>query len=282
MTAAMRACPRSSVSAVNRQQAPHRRPHPPLSLRNALAQPHRGALELVGLAGLYGVYELIRGFGSTSLEAARRHAADVVALELHVHVSGERALQSWVQHVPALPGLLGLAYVTLHLAATAATLTWIHRAHRERFPLVRTTLVIATGIALAIYVVYPAAPPRLAGLGFADTVSAKSHVNLSSDLLGSLYNPFAAVPSLHFGYALLVGAAVFSLARSRRAKVFGAAYPVFMLFDIVATGNHFLFDAAAGGAVVIVAWFVARRIVAPAAQHAGAERPPRALAGAMS
>src|SRR5207247_6343624 len=86
--------------------------------------------------------------------------------------------------------------------------------------------------------------------------------NLSSDALGSLYNPFAAVPSLHFGYALLVGAVVFALARRRWVRLIGAAYPPFMLFTIVATGNHFLFDAAAGGVVMVIAWLAARALLA--------------------
>ena len=114
-----------------------------------------------------------------------------------------------------------------------------------------------------MYVVYPAAPPRLSGLGFADTVTDNAGINLSSESLGSLYNPFAAVPSLHFGYALLVGGVVFALARRRWVRWIGAAYPPFMLFTIVATGNHFLLDAAAGGLVTVLAFVAARRLAGP-------------------
>ena len=168
--------------------------------------------------------------------------------------------------------LLGFAYMSLHFGATSAALIWVHRSHRERFALVRTTLVVSTAISLAIYVLYPAAPPRLAGMGFADTVTDKAGINLSSDALGSLYNPFAAVPSLHFGYALLVGVTVAVLARRRWVRWIGAAYPPFMLFTIVATGNHFIFDAVAGGIVVVVAYFVARALVADPGRQARAPR----------
>jgi hypothetical protein len=220
---------------------------------------HSGKVELAAIAALYGLYEGVRGFGSASLETARAHTADIVALERHAGVFVERPVQGAVDHLPLVPAFLGFAYMSLHLAATAAMLAWVHRSHRERFAVVRTTLVIATAISLAIYVLYPAAPPRLAGLGFADTVTRNAHVNLSSDALGSLYNPFAAVPSLHFGYALLVGATVYALARRRWVRLLGAAYPAFMLFTIVATGNHFFFDAAAGGLVVVASFLLARR-----------------------
>jgi PAP2 superfamily protein len=113
-------------------------------------------------------------------------------------------------------------------------------------------LVIATALSLVGYLLYPAAPPRLSGHGFADTVSSHTHVNLSSDLLGSLYNPFAAVPSMHFGYALIVGVVV-SPTRAGRPSARWAR----MLFDIVATGNHFLFDAVIRRLVVAAAGLVA-------------------------
>jgi hypothetical protein len=194
---------------------------------------------------------------------------EVVGLERALHVFHERDVQTAVDRLPGLPGALGLAYMTLHFLGTALALVWLHRSHRSHFAIVRTALVASTALALAVYVLYPAAPPRLAGLGFGDTVSQHTRVNLSSDLLGALYNPFAAVPSLHFGYALLIGVAIASLARRRSVRIAGAAYPALMLFVIVATGNHFVFDAAAGAAVVAAGWLIARGLVA-----AG----PRALA----
>jgi hypothetical protein len=191
-----------------------------------------------------------------------------------LHVFGELDLQRAVERIPFLPGFLGVAYITLHIAATAAVLVWVYRTRREHFAVVRTSLIVATAISLVIYVLYPAAPPRLAGLGFADTVTRQAGINMSSDLLGSLYNPFAAVPSLHFGYALLVGAAVAYLARNRFVRALGAVYPAFMLFTIVATGNHFVFDAAAGGVVTVAAFVVARRLATPQTSRA-----PQAAAG---
>jgi PAP2 superfamily len=236
----------------------------PSFLRSAVATPHRGAVEAATLASLYGVYELARGGGNATLAVAQRHTDSIVALEQHLHLYGERAVQRAAHNLPGLPAALGASYMLLHFVGTLGFVVWAYRRRPESFPFIRNTLIATTAIALAVYVIYPAAPPRLAGLGFSDTVSAGAHVNLSSNLLGSLYNPFAAVPSLHFGYALLVGVGVATLARNRTARVLGAVYPLVMLFVIVATGNHFFFDALAGGLVVAAAAAVARALSAPA------------------
>ena len=235
------------------------------ALRTYAFRRQPGVAELGAVILLYAVYELLRGVGDASLAVARGHATDIVELELSLGLYVEQAVQDWAASFPLLPGLLGLAYVTLHLGATGVAMVWLHRSHPARFPLIRNALVFSTALSLVGYVLYPAAPPRLSGQGFIDTVTAHTHVNLSSDLLGSLYNPFAAVPSMHFGYSLIVGFAVAAYARRPAVRLLGVLYPPFMLFDIVATGNHFLFDAAMGGLVVLVAALFALLTVRTAA-----------------
>jgi hypothetical protein len=235
-------------------------------------------VEIATLAALYGVYELVRGQGHATLAAARSHTDAIVSLERHVHIYGEHALQRGVDSLPGLPTLLGIAYILLHFVGTATVLVWIHKRRPAAFPLVRNTLIVSTAIALTVYVLFPVAPPRLAGLGFADTVSKGAHVNLSSDMLGSLYNPFAAVPSLHFGYALLVGGAIGVLATRRWVRVLGWAYPVVMLLTIVGTGNHFFFDAASGGIVMALSFLIVRRLSGPDAASRSRSRAAAAAA----
>jgi hypothetical protein len=250
------------------------------SLRSLASTPHRGLVEVATIIGLYGFYEVVRGQGHATLGVAREHTDGIVALERHLHLFGERTVQQAAHWVPALPTLLGIAYIALHFLGTAAFLIWLHRTHPERFPVVRNTLIAATGVALSIYLLYPVAPPRLAGLGFVDTVTHNAKVNLSSDLLGSLYNPFAAVPSLHFGYAVLVGVTVGVLAKGGVARAIGWSYPVVMLLVIVATGNHFFFDAA-GGALAIGIGYVAASWVDSPAKPAERWQPDRQSAAAM-
>lgn len=238
-----------------------------------------GRIEAAAAIALYGAYELVRGLGGEDWGAARLHTADIVALERSLGIFWERGVQDVSLAVPGLAQILGVLYVTLHFAGTIAFLAWVHQRRPHAFALVRTTLVAATGLALVGYLAYPAAPPRLAGIGFADTVSDKAGINLSSDLLGALYNPIAAVPSLHFGYALLVGAGLFALAPTRTLRSAGVLYPLLMLYVIVATGNHFFVDAVIGGVVVVSAWIVARALAvdSPARGPLGADSLGRAI-----
>src|SRR5918995_2458992 len=190
-------------------------------IRRIADRPSPGRVELAALAVLYGAYELVRGFGTEDWAAARAHTADIVALERRPNLFDEQDVQQLAGLLPGVPALLGLLYVALHFAGTAAVLVWVHSRRPRAFPFLRTTLIVSTGLALVGYVLYPAAPPRLSGLGFADTVTTHTGLNLSSDLLGSFYNPLAAVPSLHFGYALLVGGALVALAHRRWVRVLG-------------------------------------------------------------
>jgi hypothetical protein len=145
---------------------------------------------------------------------------------------------------------------------TGTYLLWLHRRRPAAFPLVRTTVLIASGLALIGYVAFPTAPPRLTALGIADTISG-DHVDLNHGLLSSLYNPFAAVPSMHVGYAAIVAASLVRHGGRPALRAAGVLYPVLVVLVIVATGNHFLFDAVTGVIVAAVAAGVARLLVSP-------------------
>jgi PAP2 superfamily len=215
--------------------------------------PRRGLLEAGLIAGIYLLSELSRGIAAGGAEAAQRHAGDVVHLERHLHLFAEASIQSAVHHVVLLPGLLGYAYLTLHLAGTGAVLLWVYKRHRHAYAPLRNTLALANGIAVIGYWLFPTAPPRLAGVGIADTVSHATSINLTSNAISTFYNPYAAVPSMHIGFSLLVGFTVYRLAGRRLVRLAGAVYPAFVLFVIVATGNHFFLDAAAGALVAGIA-----------------------------
>ena len=213
----------------------------------------RLALETLLLAGLYFAGELARRLARGGRATAESHAADIVRLERRLHVFDEGTIQRAAHHVAGLPALLGYAYVSLHLAVTVTVLFWVYLRRRHAYAHLRNALAAASVLAVAGYALFPTAPPRLAGVGIADTVSAATSVDLDSSLVSGLYNPYAAVPSMHIGFSLLAGAAIVRLARRPLWRLAGALYPVLVLFVIVATGNHFFVDAAAGAAVAAVA-----------------------------
>jgi PAP2 superfamily len=217
-------------------------------LRSWLSVRHSLCVEAAGALTLYGLYELARGLVGADTAEADGHARRLVALERSLHLFDEAKVQRAVQTLPGLTSLLGVAYLTLHLAVTAGVLLWLHRRRPEGFAFVRTALLLASGLALVGFLVFPTAPPRLAGVGIVDTVS-RGHVDLYRGLVSSLYNPYAAVPSMHVGYALIVAASLLRHGRRLLVRAIGAVYPEFVLLVIVATGNHFFLDAAAGALV---------------------------------
>ena len=158
--------------------------------------------------------------------------------------------------LPALAGLLGVAYLTLHLAVTAVVPSGCTSVARRPFRSSAPHFSLASALALVGFLAYPTAPPRLAGIGIADTVS-NGHVDLNHGLVSSLYNPYAAVPSMHVGYALIVATSLVRYGGGRLVRTLGRSTWCSESPVVVATGNHFFLDAAAGALVVALAFAAA-------------------------
>jgi hypothetical protein len=225
-----------------------------------LAVRHPLRVEAALVVALYLVYECVRGLVVVDgASAAVAHARFVASLERSMHLFVEQDVQRAALDLPGMVGSLRFAYLSLHLLVTAAMLLWLHQRRPGAFPLVRTTLLLASALALVGFMLFPTAPPRLASLGIGDPVSGR-HLSLDRGLVSSLYNPYAAVPSMHVGYALVVGASLFRLGGGRALRALGAVYPFFVLFVVVATGNHFFFDAVTGALTVAFAALAALRL----------------------
>ncbi len=158
----------------------------------------------------------------------------------------------------------------------AATLVGLALRRRPAYAELSRALLLAIAIASVVFVIFPAAPPRLVPeLGIADTVGlAGSHD--SGSFGGVKFNPYAAMPSMHVGWSLLVGITLFGVARRRWLKAAAAAHPALMTVTVVATGNHYLLDAVAGAAIALFSLAVVRRH----ASRAQARRSRRALPSA--
>jgi hypothetical protein len=200
-------------------------------------------------AAAYLAYRLVRGLVEGDANAAFAHARDVISLELTLHIFVEPSIQAWASGSKALMDFLSWLYVNAQTTVTVGALVYLYLRHNRSFYFVRNMFVIAMFIALVGYVVYPTAPPRfMPEWGFIDSVSDVTgmHVSHASASLSALVNPYAAVPSMHVCFALMIGWPLSRLARRRIVKVVWFLYPFLMAFVIIATANHFIFDAILG------------------------------------
>ena len=197
-------------------------------------------------------YQATRGVAIGDASTAIANGWDIVRLERAFSLDVEPLVQGWVLSRDSLAAGLNTFYLVAHLPITAAFFVWVYRRHRDRYPLIRNAFLAANAVALVAFVLHPVAPPRLlSGAGFVDTLSTVSNVDLHNGALSGWFNPYAAVPSMHFGYALLVGVGLTVLARGWAVRSVGLIYPGVVLVVIVATANHFVVDAVAGAAVVL-------------------------------
>ena len=134
-------------------------------LRDWLSTRHSLPTELALVFGLYAIYEGTRGLVASDEQVALHHARDVASLERSLHILVEGAVQHATLAVPGLIGTLDFVYLTLHLSLTGGVLLWLHRRRAAAYPFVRTTLLLASTLAVVGYVVFPTAPPRLRNLG---------------------------------------------------------------------------------------------------------------------
>jgi membrane-associated phospholipid phosphatase len=204
-------------------------------------------LSLFALA--YVCYRLFRGFAEGGANAAFAHARDLISLERTLHVFVEPSIQTWASGSHLVIVLASWLYVNAQGPITIAALLYLYVRRNSSFYFVRNMFMISMVIALVGYVVFPTAPPRyLPEWGFTDTVVDITPVNLShtSSSMTALFNPYAAVPSMHVAFALMIGWPLARLVRSRAAAIIWAVYPFVMTFVIVVTANHFLVDALLG------------------------------------
>jgi len=220
--------------------------------RSWLSVRHSLRAELLLVVGLYALYESTRGVVAGHSNVALQHADDIVSIERSLHLFVEATVERSAARLSGLTSALEVLYLSLHLALTGLLLLWLHRRRPSAYPFFRTTLLLASGVALIGYLVFPTAPPRLSVTSLDPNFSGVP-LNINKGLVSGLYNPYAAVPSMHAAYALVVGAALFLEARNWVIRFVGVTYPVFVVLVIVATGNHFLFDVGVGAFVDVLA-----------------------------
>jgi hypothetical protein len=202
------------------------------------------------LIALAEAYRLLRRLIPTDWPQAIANAQRVERLEHVGRFAWEKGIQNWFLQFPELVKGLNWFYLSSHFVVTGVFFVWLYWRDREGFSIFRDGFLLATAIALVIHWRFPTAPPRLAGTGIKDTIDLYSGFNIGKPHHERFSNPVAAVPSLHAGWALALGVGVVLYARSVFVKALGVLYPAAVMLTIVVTGNHYLFDAAAGALVM--------------------------------
>jgi hypothetical protein len=218
----------------------------------------------------YYLYRLVRGVVDGQVAVSFGHARAIVGFERGLHLFFEPGLQSVVlNHAHWLIDVTNVCYVNMHLFGTTAFLVWLYFARNDAFPFVRNMFLVAMGLALIGYVVFPTAPPRfLPEWGFTDTVTNMVGTE-PANTANVLYNPYAAVPSMHVAFALMLGLSGAKLVTTRVLRMAFRAYPLWVTLVTILTANHFWMDAALGALTAAAAYSLAQ---------AAARRRPHAWA----
>ncbi len=203
----------------------------------------------------YAAYDFSRALVMGREAIAYSNGLFFMNLEKALGIYVEPWIQGRVSSVHELMFCLVWLYQDIHLPVIVATLVFAFTQRRSSWPLVRNWFLAMNFMAVMVFALLPTMPPRmLLTSGMADMnymYGARSAVMED----GLLANPYAAMPSLHFAYALFVAVVVCMFARQRWLRLLALSYPVMVFLSIIATGNHFILDAL-GGVLVAVAAYV--------------------------
>lgn len=209
------------------------------------------ALEVLLIGIGYGLYSFVRVLAPHHLLESYQHANEVQAAERSLGIFDELGVNAFLSRHDWLGMVSSYYYASLHFIVTPLVLAWLWRRRSGRYPQLRSALVISTAAALVGYATWPLAPPRFSLPGAVDTVLDHPVVWASGPGVEGLINDLAAMPSLHVGWAVWSAAALVAAFRSRWRHL-AWLYPIATTFVVVATANHFLFDALAGAVTVAI------------------------------
>ena len=229
--------------------------------------------QLLLFAGAYYAYRIVRGMVDGRASAAFENARDIISAERSLNLFFEQDFQQWAMtDARWIVDGANWMYVNSHFVLTVGFLIWLYLARNQAYYFVRNMFMVAMGLALVGYVVYPTAPPRfMPEWGFEDTVTEWVGLQAAHNA-NALYNPFAAVPSMHVAFALMIAVPALLVIRNVVIRAFFAVYPLLVTVTVVVTGNHWWIDAFLGALVAGVSALAASGALARARPDAWAFR----------
>jgi len=215
-----------------------------------------GLLILVDLA-----YETVRGIADGQRAVAFAHGQQVIDFQQATHTFFEPDVQGFFLQWNWLVDFANQVYMNSQFAVVIAFFFWLYMFRNDSFYFVRNMFMVSMGLALIGYVLYPTAPPRLfPEYGFVDTINDFSNVNHDSALVKVFINPYAAVPSMHCAFALMVGLTAARLSRHWYTRTLWAMWPALVIWVVIVTGNHYWVDAALGALVALLSALTAQQL----------------------
>jgi membrane-associated phospholipid phosphatase len=211
-------------------------------------------LQLAIWFGFYLAYQVTRGLADRDAARAFENGLKVIDFERRAGGFFEHSLQGVLSSSELLIRLTSWTYWLSQFAVLGLALLWVYLRRTDSFLRFRNTVLVANLIGLVGYVALPTAPPRMfPDFGFVDTLARFSSLNHGSAAIELASNPYAAMPSLHAADALIVGIAMALVVRRSLFKAVWLMWPAWVWFTVIATGNHFWLDIAAGIAVAALA-----------------------------
>jgi hypothetical protein len=232
-------------------------------LRSLLARaaPH-GWLDIVRqvalFAAAYYLYRLVRGAVDGRAAEAFQNARELISVEQTLQIFVEPSVQAWASGSQLFIDVASWIYINAQISITVGALVFIYLFHNQCFYFVRNMFMVSMGLALVGYALYPTAPPRfMPEWGFFDAVADFTGIPHDSVPVNALFNPYAAIPSMHVAFALMIGWPLAYLSRWLVVRAFWFLYPFLVTFVTVATANHFLVDAVLGAMTAGLAAYAA-------------------------
>lgn len=215
------------------------------------------ALTQLGVwAALYGAYMLVRSFALADAASAFTHARQLIDLERAGGLFFEQEVQHALASAAWLRAFFNAYYMLGFGPLLGLMLAWLWLRRRGAYRELRTAMLATLGLASFAFVLFPTAPPRLVpGLGIVDTVGLSQSHDTGS-FAGIQFDPYAAMPSIHVGWSLLLAVVGVRIFGGRLVRLLLALHPLVMTLAVTTTGNHYFVDAAAGMAVALVGYAI--------------------------
>jgi hypothetical protein len=215
------------------------------------------AFETALVCALFALWQVANGLTHGHIAGGLAHGRAVWSLERWLHLPSETSAQHLVLGHHGLVRAINYYYATAHLTGMVVFLVWLWLRHREHYARWRTTVVLFTGMSLLIEMV-PVAPPRLIGhTGLVDTAMVYGQ-SVYAYVGSTIADQYAALPSIHVGWAALIAVAIVRCGRGWARWVVAVGHGVGTFLIVVLTANHYWLDGVSALAVLAMAWLAER------------------------